>query len=62
MLTVNLTSGLSNHIEKIKYDNNLQVKPALDLSTPSMYYSQYEHNNKLIKENTGNTNGNCYMY
>jgi hypothetical protein len=61
MLTVNLTSSLTSNKENIKYDNDLQVKPTLDLTTSSMYFSQYEHKEKLIKENTHNNLINTFL-
>ena len=54
MLKINLITDLTNNTDKIKYDNDLIIKDALDLSSPSMYYSQYEHNTKLVKEKTHN--------
>ena len=44
MLKIILNSNLSKNIELIKYyDNNLEVKKELDLSSPLNYYSEYEH-------------------
>ena len=61
MLKINLTTDLTDNTDKIKYDNDLVIKNALDLSSPSMYYSQYEHTTKLVKEKTHNNLINTFL-
>ena len=61
MLRINLTTDLTDNTDKIKYDNDLVIKNALNLSSPSMYYSQYEHTTKLVKEKTHNNLINTFL-
>lgn len=61
MLKVNLQTDLPVNIDKIKYDEELITKNCLDLTNPSMYYSQYEYNKKLVKGDTHNNLINTFL-
>lgn len=53
MLTVILNRNLIKQ-EKEKYTTNLISQSYLDLSTPSLYFSQFEHTTNMIKGSTHN--------
>jgi len=58
MLRIILDNTLKNNLNKLNYTHTLKSEPNLNLNTPSMYFSQYEHSSKLVLSSIQSTHNN----